>query len=85
VEALEEFGDSYHIGESVGSSNYGILRLTIDADLLADLRREHVRPLVKQLEQDYYIDADAVRDAIRRRSSLIANHFDTMLKVDASR
>jgi hypothetical protein len=82
VEALEELGVAYHIGGSVASSVYGIPRLTIDADLVADLRLEHVRPLVKQLEVEYYIDADAVRDAIRRRSSFNAIHLDTMLKVD---
>jgi hypothetical protein len=82
VEALEELGVNYHIGGSVASSVYGIPRLTIDADLVAELRQEHVRPLVKQLEADYYIDADAVRDAIRRRSSFNAIHLGTMLKVD---
>jgi hypothetical protein len=82
VEALEELGVTYHIGGSVASSVHGIPRLTIDTDIVADLRPEHVRPLVKQLEVEYYIDADAVRDAIRRRSSFNAIHLDTMLKVD---
>ena len=49
VEALEELGVAYHIGGSVASSVHGIPRLTIDADIVADLRLEHVRPLVKQL------------------------------------
>ena len=82
VEAFEGLGVAYHIGGSVASSAYGIIRATIDADLVADLRLEHVRPLVKQLEAEYYIDADAVRDAIRRRGSFNAIHLDTMLKVD---
>jgi hypothetical protein len=82
VEAFEGLGVAYHIGGSVASSAYGIVRATIDADLVADLRLEHVRPLVNQLEAKYYIDADAVRDAIRRRSSFNAIHLDTMLKVD---
>jgi hypothetical protein len=67
VEALEELGIPYHIGGSVASSLYGLPRLTIDADLVANLRMEHVRPLVKQLETDYYIDEDMIRDAIKRR------------------
>ena len=82
VEALEELGVTYHIGGSVASSMNGIPRLTIDIDLVADLKLMHVRSLVKQLENTYYIDADAVRDAIRRRSSFNAIHLDTMLKVD---
>ncbi len=82
VEVLEELGVAYHIGGSVASSVHGIPRLTIDADIVAELRPEHVRPLVRVLEAEYYIDADAVRDAIRRRGSFNAIHLETMLKVD---
>jgi len=82
VEALEQLGVNYHIGGSVASSVHGIVRATIDADLVAELRQEHVRPLVKRLEADYYIDEDAVKDAVRRRSSFNAIHLETMLKVD---
>jgi len=82
VETLEELGIQYHIGGSVASSLYGLPRLTIDADLVADIRMEHVRPLVKQLETDYYIDEDMIRDAIRRQSSFNVIHQDTILKVD---
>jgi hypothetical protein len=82
VEAFEQLGVLYHIGGSVASSVYGILRATIDADLVADLRLEHVRPLVMQLNTDYYIDEDMIRDAIEHRSSFNLIHLDTMLKVD---
>jgi hypothetical protein len=82
VEALEQLGVPYHIGGSVASSIYGILRATIDVDLVADLRLEQVRPLVKQLEAAYYIDEDMIRDAIGHRSSFAVIHLDTMLKVD---
>ncbi len=82
VEAFEQLGINYHIGGSVASSIYGIIRATIDADLVAELRLEQARPLVSLLETDYYIDEDAVKDAIRRRSSFNTIHLDTMLKVD---
>ncbi len=82
VEAFEQLSVNYHIGGSVASSVYGIIRATIDADLVAELRLEQARPLVRLLEKDYYIDEDAVKDAIRRRSSFNAIHLDTMLKVD---
>jgi hypothetical protein len=82
VETLEQLGVPYHIGGSVASSVYGLLRATIDADLIADLRLEHVRPLVMQLKAAYYIDEDMIRDAIRRRSSFNVIYLDMMLKVD---
>ncbi len=82
VEVLDELGVSYHIGGSVASSIYGIPRLTIDIDIIADLHQEYVRLLVIRLQSDYYIDEDKIRDAIRRRSSFNLIHLDTMLKVD---
>lgn len=82
VEALEQLGVNYHIGGSVASSIHGIIRATIDADLVANLELKHVHPLVKLLEADYYIDEDAVRDAVKRRGSFNAIYLDTMLKVD---
>src|SRR5260370_22291325 len=82
VDACEQLGVSYYIGGSVASSAYGLPRTTIDADLVADLRIEHVRPLVQQLQNAYYIDADMIRDAIKHRSEFNIIHFETMLKVD---
>jgi len=82
VEALEQLGVPYHIGGSVASSLYGLPRLTIDVDLVADLRLGHVRPLVKRLQTTYYIDEDMVRDAINRHGSFNIIHQDTILKVD---
>lgn len=82
VEVFEQLEIKYHIGGSVASSVHGIIRGTLDADLVADLRLEQVRSFVKRLEANYYIDEDSVRDAVRRRSSFNAIHLDTMLKVD---
>jgi hypothetical protein len=82
INVLEMLGVPYQIGGSVASSAYGFPRLTIDADLVVDLKSEHIEPLVKHLELDYYIDADAMRDAIRRRASFNAIHLATMIKVD---
>jgi len=82
IEVFDQLGVLYHIGGSVASSIYGILRATIDADLIADLRLEHIRPLVIRLQTNYYIDEDMIRDAIKRRGSFNVIHLDTMLKVD---
>ena len=78
VEALEELGVPYHIGGSVASSLYGLPRLTIDVDIVADLRLGQVRPLIDQLQPVYYIDEDMIRDAIKRRSSFNIIHLDTI-------
>lgn len=70
------------IGGSIASSVYGVPRATMGADIVADLRPEHIEPLVALLQDRYYISREAVSDAIRRRSSFNLIHSETMFKVD---
>jgi len=44
VEALEALGVPYFIGGSLASATYGVVRATMDVDLVADLRMDHVNP-----------------------------------------
>jgi hypothetical protein len=82
VEALQSLGVEFHVGGSVASNVYGVWRSTMDTDLVADLRREHLAPLVAKLSADYYIDAAIIQDAIAQRSSFNVIHFDTAQKID---
>ena len=82
TQAFRSLGVPYQIGGSLASSAWGLPRSTQDADLVADLRREHVASFVAQLLDQYYVDELMIHDAIRRRSSFNVLHLDTMLKVD---
>ena len=82
IEALEDLGVPHYISGSVASSAHGLPRSTQDVDLVAALGAAHVDAFAGELESDYYIDADVVRDAIARRSSFNAIHLETMIKLD---
>ena len=82
AEAFEKLGISYYIGGSLASSAYGIARSTLDVDIVSDLEIRHIFPLVGMLESAYYIDAEMIADAIRRRFSFNLIHLETMLKID---
>ena len=82
IEALEALDVPYLIGGSLASAVHGVARATVDADLVADLRPEHAEPLVRALGEAFYADVEAIRDAIRRRSSFNVIHLETMFKVD---
>lgn len=82
VDALEELGVPYHIGGSIASSAQGFARSTLDADLVADLKPEHISPFVESLQVTYYIDADMIMDAIAHQSSFNLIHLPTMFKID---
>jgi hypothetical protein len=79
---LEKLGIASYVGGSVASSLLGIPRFTQDIDFVADVRAEHVGPLVAALEKDYYVDASLIEAALRRRGSFNVAHLPTMVKVD---
>jgi hypothetical protein len=53
IDALNVLEIPYFIGGSLASSVHGVIRTTMDVDLIADLRLEHVEPLVQMLGQPY--------------------------------
>lgn len=80
--ALEALGIPYYVGGSIASSVHGIARATADVDLIVALRAEHIQPLVARLQDEYYIDEHALRDALSHHASTNLIHLGTMLKVD---
>lgn len=79
---LEKLGVRWFLGGSLASSIHGVPRATFDADIMADIRPQHVRPFLRALGDDWYADEGAMRDAIRERSSFNLIHLDTAMKVD---
>jgi hypothetical protein len=82
TDALDALGVPYAIGGSLSSAVHGVMRATMDADIVADLRLEHVEPLAQMLGGAFYDDINMMRDAVRRHSSFNVIHLETALKVD---
>ena len=82
ISVFDKIGVLYYIGGSISSSIHGIPRTTMDIDIIADLKQEHVEALYLSLESAYYIDKDMILNAIRHRSSFNLIHFDSMMKID---
>lgn len=80
--ALEAVGVRYCVAGSAASSFHGSPRSTVDVDLLASLRPEHVAPLVELLGDDFYVDEEAVRLAVASRGSFNLIHLRTSYKID---
>lgn len=79
---LDELGVAHTIGGSLASSFAGEPRSTVDVDFVAAIEESHVPALVTALSADFYVDAEALRRAIRERSSANLIHHATQLKVD---
>jgi len=82
VGALRDLNVRYLIAGSLASALHGVVRATLDADLLAELRIEHAVPLVRRLETEFYADLESVQSAIHRNASFNLIHLDSMFKVD---
>ena len=82
ADVLDALGVSYAIGGSFASALHGVMRATMDADLVADLRLEQTDPLAQALGNAFYADVEMMRDAVRRHSSFNLIHLETTFKVD---
>lgn len=80
--AFDQLGIPYLIGGSLASAVHGIIRSTMDGDLVADMKPEQVLRLTEILQDEFYIDSDMIFDAIVRRGSFNLIHLETMFKVD---
>lgn len=82
IHALEKLHIPYVIGGSLASAVHGVMRATMDTDIVADLGEEHARPLAESLSGTFYADVEMIRDAIEHRGSFNLIHLETMFKVD---
>jgi len=82
TQALEQIGISYAVGGSLASSIHGVMRSTLDADIVADMKLEHIKPLVAALSKEFYADDEMIKDAIEHHSSFNLIHYETAFKVD---
>ena len=79
---LEQQRIPYVLVGSLASSIHGMYRSTADIDIVADIHSEQVIPLLTALQESFYVDEHAVREAIDQRHSFNAIHFDSVFKVD---
>jgi hypothetical protein len=79
---LERLGIRYCVGGSVASSVYGEVRTTLDVDLVAELRQQHVDDLIAATQGEFHVVEASVRRAARDKSSFNLIHEDMLVKAD---
>lgn len=72
----------YMITGSVASSFYAMPRMTRDIDIVAEIKREDVERLVEIFKDDFYIDRDAVLEAISKQRMFNAVNNQYVVKTD---
>lgn len=82
TQTLENYDIRYAVGGSLASSLHGVMRSTLDVDIVVDLLPEHIPLLVAALSEQFYADGEMMRNAIEREGSFNLIHYDTAFKVD---
>lgn len=82
VSILEEQELRYLVSGSLASSLYGIPRATQDVDIVVEINERHVARLFPLLEPTFYVDKEALLDAVRDNTSFNIIDKEEMLKID---
>lgn len=82
TDVFEKMRIPYAVGGSIASSVHGIMRSTMDVDIVADMRLEHISAFIEALSPAFYADDEMIRDAINGHGSFNLIHLATAYKVD---
>jgi len=82
ADACEACGLLYLVGGSVASSLGGEPRTTLDVDMVVDMTEPDIDGFLAALGSGFYADEEAIRRAIRQRSSVNLIHRASAIKVD---
>lgn len=79
---LREVGVAFMLTGSFALAYYATPRMTRDIDLVVALDGIDPVRLARAFERDFYVDADAVHDAIASRRMFNLMHLESGIKVD---
>lgn len=82
ADILDALAVPWAVGGSIASATYGEPRATNDVDVVAALDEGQARALVARLGGDFYADADAAVDAVRRHASFNVIDTRSFIKID---
>lgn len=82
TKVFEELNIPYLIGGSMASTIYGMVQMTQDADIFAQMKLNQVQPFFAALKTEFYLDDELIADSVVNNSSFNLIHRQTMFKVD---
>ncbi len=83
IEVLERLGVPYMVVGGFAAILHGEPRLTIDVDIVVDMKPEHIGPFVAAFPiPDYYVSEEGIRDSLQRRYPFNVIQPATGAKVD---
>jgi hypothetical protein len=85
VDVLERLDIPYMVVGGFAAIFYGEPRLTLDVDIVVDMKWRHIAPFIKAFPiLDYYVSEEGIRDSLQRRYPFNVIQPTTGAKVDSS-
>jgi len=83
IEVLEQLDIPYMVVGGFAAIFYGEPRLTIDVDIIVDMKWRHIGPFMAAFPiPDYYVSEEGIRDSLQRRYPFNVIQPTTGAKVD---
>lgn len=83
VDVLEQLAVPYMVVGGFAAIFYGEPRLTLDVDIVVDMKWRHIAPFVRAFPiSDYYVSEEGIRDSLQRRYPFNVIQPTTGAKVD---
>ena len=82
IERLNEGAIPYMISGSVAMNYFAQPRMTRDIDIVIEISKNDVERIYKLFERDFYIDLDAVRNAVLKKEMFNIIHLTEVIKID---
>lgn len=83
IESVEALGLTYMVVGSVASISYGEPRMTLDMDIVIDIRPEHITDFCQRFPPpEFYVSSQAILQAIVHRGQFNVIHPDSGNKID---
>ena len=79
---LESAQIGYMVTGSTAASYYAVPRMTRDIDIVIEVSTGDVEGLIGLLREDFYVEPQAVAEAVAERTAFNAIHTDRVVKVD---
>lgn len=79
---LETAGLPYMITGSIAANFYAVPRMTRDIDIVVEIHKDDIDPVVKLFEKDYYIDRESISEAVEKQGMFNILHNEYVIKID---
>jgi hypothetical protein len=79
---LDSLGIPYFLSGGLAAIVYGILRTTVDIDIIADIRAHHAQAIAQAFTDPFYVDPDIVREEAARRGNFSIIYFHSEIDVN---